>query len=84
MGLGYRVYRQTDSIGYIKVKNVIIAKRTIVHPCLGVSVITDVSDIPIILHNQKQARQYLHQQPIFVSDGDHNFIHDEIMRCDQL
>ena len=57
----------------------IIETQTIVHPRFDVSVIPYVSDIPRSIFHKKQAKQALNQQPIYIYDGDHNFIIDEIM-----
>ena len=60
--------------------SVFIAIHTIFHPCLDVSTIKDVSYIPRILCNKKQARKSVQRHTICISDAYHGYILDEIER----
>ena len=62
-------------------QSVIISTRTIVHPCLEVSVINIVSEIPSITCNKKQALHAVQRQPICIADEDCDYILDEIELC---
>ena len=67
-----------------KNKSFIISTRTIVHPCLEVSVIKNVADITRIIWNKKQARQAVQRQPIFIADADNDYILDKIEQSDYI
>ena len=64
--------------------SVIIVTHTIVHLCLSVSNIVNVSDIRISLCNKKQAWKDIQIHPIHVSDADTDYILDEIKRRNQI
>ena len=65
-------------------QSVKITTRTIVHPCLDVSVIRDVTHIPRIIFNTKLALQAVQRQPIFILDIDYDDILDEIESRDSI
>ena len=50
----------------------IIPTHTIVHLCLDSNVANDISDIPKILCNKKQARKSLKTCRICITDTDHD------------
>ena len=62
---------------------VMIKTHNIVHTCLDVSVIKYVADIPRSTCNKKP-RQSVQRQPICISDAGHDYILDEIERCDNI
>ena len=59
-------------------QSIIISTGTISHTCLEVSDIKHIVDIPRSICNKKQARQAVQSQPIFIVDGYHYYILDEI------
>ena len=65
-------------------ESVIIETRTTVHPCLYVSTIKYVTDIPRSLCNKKQTHKAVKIQPICISDAYQDYISYEIERRDQI
>ena len=61
-------------------QSVMISTRTIVHPCLEVSVINNVADIPRSIFNNNNKHKDVQWQPIFIYDAGHYYILDEIER----
>ena len=55
-------------------ESIIIENCTIFHPCLDMSSIKDVAEIPISSCNKKQARRAVQIHPICISDEDHDYI----------
>ena len=57
--------------------SVIISTHTIFHPCLDVSAIKEVEDIPRSLCNKKQAQKSVKRHPISIYDADQDYVLDE-------
>ena len=62
---------------------VIISTHTIFHPFLDVSVIKMLRTNQDLFATEKPL-QSLKQQPIFISEEDHDYILDKIMRSDHI
>ena len=61
-----------------------VSTRNIVHPCLDVSVINNVSDIPRSICNKKKGVQAVQRHPIFIYDADHDYILYKMDRRDHI
>ena len=64
--------------------NVTIPTFTIVHTCIYVSVIKGLEYTPGSIFSKKTLWKYQQQQPIFITDTDHDYKLDEIMRRDHI
>ena len=54
--------------------SVTISIQNIVHPCVEVSTIKNVADIPRSIRNNKKVRQAVQKQPIFIADTYNDYI----------
>ena len=61
-------------------KIIVIPTCTILHPCLDVILVKCIQDIPRSFCNWNQANQDLQIIPICVTDSNHDYIIDEILR----
>ena len=59
-------------------ESIIIENCTIFHPCLDMSSIKDVAEIPISSCNKKKARKSVKRHPIFISDADQSYMLGEL------
>ena len=50
----------------------IVPTRTIAHPCIDITVVKDIADIPKIVCNKKQAQKEMQRFPIFITDADND------------
>ena len=65
-------------------QTIIVPKRTIIHPHLGVIRIRYVQDIPKNIFNRIQAKKFIQRHPISMTDADYDYILDEIERIEKL
>ena len=61
----------------------ILSTHNIVHPCLDVLIIKYGADISSYMQ-LKKSRQQIKINPIWIYDADHEYIWDNIMRCDHI
>ena len=58
--------------------------RKILNPCLDSTILKDIVDIPKRVCIKKQAEKSLQGSPIFITDADHDYILEKIMRIEQI
>ena len=63
---------------------IIVATRTIVHPCLDVVTVKCVHRIPTSICNRNNAKQALQKYPYCLTESDHDCILEEIERRDKI
>ena len=65
-------------------QTIAILTRTVVHPFLDIFVVKYVQDILRSFCNKNQAHQVLQRYYVCITDSDHDYILDEILRQDQI
>ena len=65
-------------------RNIIFPTRTIVHPFMDVTTVTEVLKLLEGVYNKNQTREAIHWCPIFLTGSDDCFILDEIKRRDTI
>ena len=78
----YICYMQENYSWYWKQQplqhTIIVPTRTIIHPCLGVVIITYVQYIPKNVYTRIQSKEAIQRRPICMTDSSYNYILDEI------